>query len=722
MSKRWISGLVVVAALVVMACGYLAASDVSQFQGVTGKIGSEDIYWGTGAENDTFDVPTYSGGTVTLTKVPSLSDNTTSLIKGTWYLSSSDSITDHSDTDISGSLAWVIAQIGSDSGHIIIPPGTYAIGDDLSVSDNIKLTAMNGAVLEIASGKTLTLSAPESIVASCEQQIFDGDGSVVFSRPGVVCVDWWGAVPDGATDSAAAINAALNCMPQASPDAADDIIGGTVRFNGGIYSVASALLAEGPGLNIVGVGSDSTTISATAALDSGTVLTLNSKYDSPTPGWQIQNGYTIRDLAIITNDKDTSGIEVAQTFLRRNIIENVRVEVPTAYMATNTGTGIHDAGESAPGFSNGVTVRNCDIWGFKYGVRITGAAGGTYIVRNHLQGLKTVSGSTGVYIETGSGSQSTISDNYFESWDYAIKNYGGYWTTVSHNIIESGSITTAEYDDNGSGTSREGLAQAYLLSNGWQDCSMVSADWSTIRNEPCAHVVSGRKTSSGQTTQYGTTPSVSGVGAEQTDKTVYLYKLGGIYQASGSGALDDPFGAEIAENWYHGYLASQAYSFSMGTTENTSHPVQFYTGSELRGKFGANYFALYPSDGGTSTFEHLFKMYNTTGTDAWGRTCNSESVKPYYGITSPYHITIGPTGENNNHLTEFMAYDTAALGRYAPLKVNGHGVHWVSANVPSAASDTCTKNQMAWDDNGTFGYIYMCVDTNTWRRVKIETW
>ena len=127
MPKRWIAGLVVVA-LVVMACGYLAASDVSQLQGVTGKIGNEDIYWGTGAAADTFSVPTYSGGTLTLTKIPSLSDNITSIIKGSWYISGSNSVSDNSDADQNGSLAWVLAQIGSDPGHVVLLPGSYAVG------------------------------------------------------------------------------------------------------------------------------------------------------------------------------------------------------------------------------------------------------------------------------------------------------------------------------------------------------------------------------------------------------------------------------------------------------------------------------------------------------------------------------------------------------------------------------------------------------------------
>jgi len=38
--------------------------------------------------------------------------------------------------------------------------------------------------------------------------------------------------------------------------------------------------------------------------------------------------------------------------------------------------------------------------------------------------------------------------------------------------------------------------------------------------------------------------------------------------------------------------------------------------------------------------------------------------------------------------------------------------------IPSSASDTGTTGTIAWDSN----YIYVCVATNTWKRVAISTW
>ncbi len=43
--------------------------DITDLEGLTGKNGKEDIYWLDNSGTPTFSVPTYDGGTVTLTKV-----------------------------------------------------------------------------------------------------------------------------------------------------------------------------------------------------------------------------------------------------------------------------------------------------------------------------------------------------------------------------------------------------------------------------------------------------------------------------------------------------------------------------------------------------------------------------------------------------------------------------------------------------------------------------
>jgi len=41
-----------------------------------------------------------------------------------------------------------------------------------------------------------------------------------------------------------------------------------------------------------------------------------------------------------------------------------------------------------------------------------------------------------------------------------------------------------------------------------------------------------------------------------------------------------------------------------------------------------------------------------------------------------------------------------------------------TAHTPASATDTGTTGQIAWDAN----FLYVCVATNTWKRIAIATW
>jgi hypothetical protein len=46
------------------------------------------------------------------------------------------------------------------------------------------------------------------------------------------------------------------------------------------------------------------------------------------------------------------------------------------------------------------------------------------------------------------------------------------------------------------------------------------------------------------------------------------------------------------------------------------------------------------------------------------------------------------------------------------------GILTVPTSTPTSASATGTTGTVTWDSN----YIYICVATNTWKRVAISTW
>lgn len=52
------------------------------------------------------------------------------------------------------------------------------------------------------------------------------------------------------------------------------------------------------------------------------------------------------------------------------------------------------------------------------------------------------------------------------------------------------------------------------------------------------------------------------------------------------------------------------------------------------------------------------------------------------------------------------------------LTVNTDSLRVTTAKTPATAAATGTAGQIAWDTN----YIYVCVATDTWKRVAISTW
>jgi len=65
--------------------------------------------------------------------------------------------------------------------------------------------------------------------------------------------------------------------------------------------------------------------------------------------------------------------------------------------------------------------------------------------------------------------------------------------------------------------------------------------------------------------------------------------------------------------------------------------------------------------------------------------------------------------------------DRVAIGASDPevtLDVNGNAVRIRTSSTPSSASDFGVAGEIRWDAN----YIYVCVATDTWKRVAISTW
>ncbi|BFH64107.1 right-handed parallel beta-helix repeat-containing protein [Paenibacillus azoreducens] len=130
-----------------------------------------------------------------------------------------------------GDLAQLKANGG---GELILSSGTYAVNTDLTVDASIALNFMNGARLNITSGKSLTLNGR---IEAGMTQIFAGDG-LIKGKPQVkeFYPQWFGAVADGKADDTRGIQSAINTAAS---------IGGTVVFPAAAYNAGTVSLKSG---------------------------------------------------------------------------------------------------------------------------------------------------------------------------------------------------------------------------------------------------------------------------------------------------------------------------------------------------------------------------------------------------------------------------------------------------------------------------------------------
>lgn len=146
--------------------------------------------------------------------------------------------TDHGDDSEVGSLKYVCDLLGSESKTITLEKGTYSVGTSFTIPSNVAIRMNNGAILQVATGKTLTING--SFEAGL-YQVFDcvGTGKVVCGAGSVAAVYpvWWGAKRDGVTDDLAAISAAAASLTH----------GGTFRFSPGTYTIRQ----NNPGIQLL---------------------------------------------------------------------------------------------------------------------------------------------------------------------------------------------------------------------------------------------------------------------------------------------------------------------------------------------------------------------------------------------------------------------------------------------------------------------------------------
>ncbi len=142
--------------------GTLHAADITDLEGITGKIGSEDVQWVDSTGIPTFSVPTYDGGTITLNKVPT----------APWV-----------DVRSYSSLAAAVASAGTANKTIVIP-NTQTLTGDLIIPSTRGLKILQGGSIVHTHPFTLTINGP---FEAGLYQVFSGfsAGDVTFGTGSV---------------------------------------------------------------------------------------------------------------------------------------------------------------------------------------------------------------------------------------------------------------------------------------------------------------------------------------------------------------------------------------------------------------------------------------------------------------------------------------------------------------------------------------------------------
>ena len=112
----------------------------------------------------------------------------------------------------------------------------------------------------------------------------------------------------------------------------------------------------------------------------------------------------------------------------------------------------------------------------------------------------------------------------------------------------------------------------------------------------------------------------------------------------------------------------------------------------------------------------VYNKISPTLTEEIGMSYNSFNYT--WSGTPPDTQNVDINFNANGFWLDYFNDSSSALGWFRlsdqlDLRLDAHDI-----NIPTSSSSTGTKGVIKWDAN----YIYVCVATNTWRRVAIGTW
>jgi hypothetical protein len=151
---------------------------------------------------------------------------------------------------------------------------------------------------------------------------------------------------------------------------------------------------------------------------------------------------------------------------------------------------------------------------------------------------------------------------------------------------------------------------------------------------------------------------------------------------------------------------------AFGYQNGITGTVGFVTGSQDT-VLGNNAAVFGIGNYGASFSEMALGMYGTSYTAA--------STSGYNAGDRIFNIGNGASSAARADALTILKSGNVGIGTASPsalLDINSNKIRLRNAKTPTSATDTGNTGDIAWDSN----FIYVCVATNTWKRVAIATW
>lgn len=113
--------------------------------------------------------------------------------------------------------------------------------------------------------------------------------------------------------------------------------------------------------------------------------------------------------------------------------------------------------------------------------------------------------------------------------------------------------------------------------------------------------------------------------------------------------------------------------------------------------------------------------YSELALGTYGTMYNPVSPVTYNVADRIFNIGNGISVNNRSDAFTILKNGSVGINTANPtslLDVNSNTIRLRSAKTPASSSDTGNTGDIAWDSN----FIYVCIATNTWKRVSLSTW